>query len=279
MDFRAGLLTATLAVGTGYSLCLRFLPATGAVGGFIESIVEELGTLCLAVLLCRRRRDPLLPRCVPDAAGSTTRICRFSFGWVAAGSGRNWPLVVKMAPPRPGAGNSFKLGSCEVMLVWKSSKLMDGRKSKEPAALSESSSALDDTEPKLISDRSRPDGSFDAVSRAPFALGASIEQLDEAVCLATPVLSVYEPSPPAKVPQPPLSGGLPFGSCSIRRTRSEWSFLIPDGGLPPPARQIRPRLCDSLCGDVRRIQPPPNSTAIYYNLLRPLARSALCCEK
>ena len=158
MDFRGGLLTALLVLSVGNSLCLRFLIATGANGGPIVSMVEEAWPICLAALLFRCKRDPLLPIRETDAAAPGGLSCPLSLASFKVSCVSMTPLLASIPPPLPGAGNSFRLGSQLAILVWKSSKLTDGKKSNEPVAWSDSSFLPSVTDPKLKRDKSLIEG-------------------------------------------------------------------------------------------------------------------------
>lgn len=179
MDLRGGLLTTLLVRRVGNSLCLRFLVASGAVGGPIVSMVEEAWPICLAALLCRCKRDPLLPMREADVAAPAGLNRLLSLVSLGVSCDRMMPLLTSVPPPLPGAGNSFRLGSWEVMLVWKSSKLTDGRKSKEPAVWSDSSLTPGAIVPKLKRDESVIEGPLRRDAGASFRLGATDESVKE----------------------------------------------------------------------------------------------------
>lgn len=112
-------------------------------------------------------------------APPTALICALSVASFEPSSEGRIPLLVRNPPPRPGAGNSFKLGSLEVMLVWKSSKLIEGRKSKELAACSGSSVALGAIDPKLKREELLMEAFLARDSGLLFEVDANVELLDE----------------------------------------------------------------------------------------------------
>lgn len=111
MDLRGGRLTTLWVLKAGNSLCLRFLIPTVAVGGPIISPVEEAWPMCLAALLCRCNRDPLLPMREFDAAAPDALSRPLSFVSLGISCERMTALGANIPPPLPGAGNSFRLGS------------------------------------------------------------------------------------------------------------------------------------------------------------------------
>ena len=92
---------------------------------------ETFGPPRCVVLLCRRSEEPLRPTREPKADASTVFV---GPGMPGRGAGRADPFAFANAffEDPLGAGKVEMSGSLEAMLVGSSSKLIAGRKSKDP---------------------------------------------------------------------------------------------------------------------------------------------------
>ena len=113
-------------------------------------------TASFAVLLCLRSNEPfLLTRGIGPTAIEALFGCLPGSPFFLEPLTEVWRPKTLSSPP--GAGKSLRAGSAEEMLVWKSSKVIDGKKSTEFKELSVSSFKLGAKEPKLKRDVSSAD--------------------------------------------------------------------------------------------------------------------------
>lgn len=137
MDLREPLDTLFTDIG-GYWLCLRVRIARGADGWSIPPATAETVEgmlLCRVELLCRIKSEPLRPGLETGGRGP---VIAFLASLVSLPIVPSAALSIIMLPGRlgslPASGNGSSLCSSDAvnMLACRSSKLGEGRKSREP---------------------------------------------------------------------------------------------------------------------------------------------------
>lgn len=124
----------------GYWLCRRFRFARGAAGGSIApdvpEVVEDI-LLCLVEVLWRRRSELALAGFGPVGPRAPVPVRASIIVFSVASIGR-FPVIfcplLAVASGGPMGRSNLKSLEADAMLLWRSSKLGEGKKSSDPAA-------------------------------------------------------------------------------------------------------------------------------------------------